>query len=111
MNTRNTKHVVVFEPGTDESTVINLSGSVFGTVLVATGSEAVTNTLQVVAVDAATVDPHPAINLLASAKTLAAGANSFSEAEMRLIAPAGSVRFKLGSAVVARTVIWVLWKN
>ncbi len=103
---------IVFKAGATESQTVQLDSGRSGTFIVPSGSEAIAKTIQFVAVDNPdSTNQYPATPLLATAKTLAAGANPLNTTEANAVGACQLTRFSLSSAVTAATTIWLLWKN
>lgn len=101
-----------FASGATESNAIDLDRGAFGTIIVASGSDAIGKTLQFVAMPEHGVsNPFPETDLLTSAKTLSAGANPISSDELTQVGASRRTKLKLNSSVSEDTFVWLLWKS
>lgn len=101
--------VIDFAAGATTSGVHRLARGNTGTFLVPTGSDAIAKTIQFVATTDTGLFADTA--LLATPKTLSAGANPFTDAELLAVGAANDVKFLLSAAVTPATRIVLLWKS
>ena len=103
-------HVLLFRSGETESNILNLSQGVTGAFIVPPGSPAIGRTIQFVEVGPDYMD-FPETNLLSTPKTLVAGHNPLTAAELERVSMATRCRFVLGSAAPSDLTIHLLWKS
>jgi hypothetical protein len=88
-------------------------GGSFGTFIVPVGSDAIGKTIQFVATreSADRGAPIPDADMLSAAKSLSAGANPLTQAEIYQVGAANYCKFKLNAPVTQDTTIYLLWKS
>lgn len=109
-------HRIEFAAGADTSQIVDLRNGALGTFIVPAGSEVITKTIQFIATESEAFRPPtskvmPDTNLLATPKTLAAGSNPLTNAEIAEMGSVGYAKLKLNSTVTAATVIFLMWKS
>lgn len=100
------EHVFTWASSTD-SNEIELGGGAFGTLIVPTGSDLIGETLNFVAVSAGS--NFTSVALLATGKTLVAGANALTAAELAEVGAVGRCLLRIGTSVTATATL--LWKS
>jgi hypothetical protein len=109
-------HRIEFAAGSDTSQVVDLRSGAIGSFIIPTGSEVITKTIQFMATEGEAFRPPtskvmPDTAMLATPKTLAAGCNPLTSAEIAEIGSVGYAKLKLNSTVTATTVIFLMWKS